>query len=68
MTSLTLSTERRAGDRLRDVGETVYYAPAPAKGPGFAAKARYTAYVVGSAIGWTLATFLVVGVLATIFR
>lgn len=68
MTSLTLTTPRRAGDRLRNVGETVYYAPAPASGPGFAAKARRAAYVVGSMIGWTLATFVVVGVLATIFR
>ncbi len=68
MTSLTLSTPRRAGARLRNVGETVYYAPAPARGPGFAAQARYAAYVVGSAIGWTLATFVVVGVLAAIFR
>ena len=68
MTALPVPTLRRVGDRLRSVAETVYSAPAPASGPGFAAKARRTAYVVGSALAWALATFVVVGALATIFH
>lgn len=68
MTALPVPTLRRVGGRLRSVGETVYFAPAPASGPGFAAKARRTAYVVGSALAWALATFVVIGVLAAIFH
>ena len=68
MTALPVPTLRRVGDRLRNVAETVYSAPAPASGPGVAAKARRTAYVVGSALAWALATFVVIGVLAAVFR
>jgi hypothetical protein len=68
MTALPVPTLRRVGGRLRTVGEPVFFAPAPASGPGFAAKARRTAYVVGSALAWALATFVVIGVLAAIFR
>ncbi len=68
MSSMSLSSARHLGDRVRTVAETVYYGPAPATSPGLAAKARYVAYLVGSALAWTLATFVVVGVLATIFR
>ncbi len=68
MTALPVPTLRRVGDRIRTVAETVYSAPAPASGPGLAAKARHTAYVIGSALAWGLATFVVIGVLATIFR
>lgn len=68
MTALPVPTLRRVGDRLRTAAETVYSAPAPASGPGIAAKARRTAYVVGSAFAWTLATFVVIGALAAIFR
>lgn len=54
--------------RLSQVRETVYRAPAPAAGPGWAAKLRFTAYVVGSAVGWTVATLLVTGLLAGLVR
>lgn len=67
MTALPVPTLRRVGDRLRNVAETVYSAPAPS-GHGFAAAVRRTAYVVGSALAWAVATFVVIGVLATIFR
>lgn len=62
MTALPVPTLRRVGDRLRNVAETVYSAPAPAAGP------RRAAYVVGSALAWALATFVVIGALAAIFR
>ncbi len=62
MTALPVPTLRRVGDRLRSVAETVYSAPAPATG------ARRAAYVVGSSLAWALATFVVLGVLASIFR
>ncbi len=68
MTALPVPTLHRVGDRLRNAAETVYSAPAPASGPGLAAKARRTAYVVGSALAWTIATFVVIGVLASVFR
>ena len=68
MTALPVPTFRRVGEGLRNVAETVYSAPAPAAGPGLAAKARRTAYVVGSALAWTLATFVVIGALAAVFR
>ncbi|HEY0118440.1 MAG TPA: hypothetical protein VGC04_06650 [Cellulomonas sp.] len=68
MTALPVPTMRRVGDRIRSAAETVYSAPAPASGPGFAAKARHTGYVIGSALAWALATFVVIGVLASIFR
>jgi hypothetical protein len=67
MTALPVPTLRRVGDRLRNVAEIVYEAPAPS-GPGIAAKARRTAYVVGSSLAWALATFVVIGVLAWIFH
>lgn len=68
MTALPVPTLRRVGDRLRNVAETVYSAPAPASGPGIAAKSRHAAYVLGSALAWALATFVVIGVLASIFH
>ncbi len=68
MTALPVPASRRVGDRLRNVAEAVYAGPRPHSGPGFAAKARFAAYAVGSALAWTLATFLVVGGLASIFR
>ena len=68
MTALPVPTLHRVGDRLRSAAETVYSAPAPASGPGLATKARRTAYVVGSALAWALATFVVIGALAAIFR
>ena len=68
MTALPVPMLRSVGSRLRNVAEAVYSAPAPATGPTFAAKARHTAYVVGSALAWTLATFVVIGALAAIFR
>ncbi len=68
MTALPVPTFRRVGGRLRSAAEIVYSAPAPAYGPGFAAKARRSAYVVGSALAWALATFVVIGVLAALFR
>ena len=68
MTALPVPALRSVGGRLRSVAETVYSAPAPAAGPGIAAKLRRTAYVVGSALAWALATFVVIGGLATIFR
>lgn len=68
MTALPVPTLRRVGGRLRSAAEIVYSAPAPTSGPGFAAKARRSAYVVGSALAWALATFVVIGVLATLFR
>ncbi len=68
MSALPVETPRHAGERIRNVAENLYYAPAPAKGPGFAAKARFAGYVIGSSIAWILATFVVVGVLATVFR
>lgn len=68
MTALPVPTFRRVGGRLRNVAEIVYFAPAPAAGPGFAAKARRTAYVVGSTLAWAIATFVVIGALASIFR
>ena len=68
MTALPVPTLRRVGGRLRNVAETVYSAPAPTSGPGVAAKARRAAYVIGSALAWALATFVVIGVLDTIFH
>lgn len=68
MTALPVPASRRVGDRLRSVAEAVYAAPRPHSGPGFAAKARFGLYVVGSALAWTVATFLVIGGLASIFR
>lgn len=68
MTTMPVEADHRVGDRLRSVAESVYSGPVPANGPGLAARARYALYVVGSALAWTVATLLVVGVLATIFR
>ncbi len=68
MTALPVPTLRRVGDRLRNVAETVYSAPAPASGPGVAAKARRAAYLVGSVLAWALATFVIIGVFSTILR
>jgi hypothetical protein len=68
MTAVPVPAVRRVGDRLRNVAEAVYRAPAPAAGPGFAAKARFTAYVIGSALAWGIAAFVVIGVLSSVFR
>jgi hypothetical protein len=70
MTALPVPHVRTAPlmQRLRDLSETIYSAPAPKPGPGLAAKATFTAYVVGSALAWGLAAILVTGLLASLFR
>lgn len=68
MTALPVPPLRRMGDRIRSVAETVYAGPTPQAGPGLAAKARFTAYVIGSSLAWGLAALVVVGLLASIFR
>jgi hypothetical protein len=69
MTTLTApATMTRLADRIRDVAETVYAAPAPLAGPGLATKVRRTAYVVGSALAFTLGALLITGLLAALVR
>ncbi len=71
MTTLTTSRPltvdlRGLLERLAQVRETVYRAPAPVAGPGLTAKLLVTAYVVGSAVGWTVATLVATGLLASL--
>jgi hypothetical protein len=70
MTALTASAPltRRLADRVHDVVDTVYAAPAPQPGHGFAPRARRAAYLLGSAVGWTVAALLVTGLLAELLR
>lgn len=70
MTALIASAPltRRLADRVHDVVDTVYAAPAPQPGPGFAHRARRAAYLVGSAIGWMFAALLITGLLAELLR
>ena len=70
MSALSLSSVRTAPllERVRDVADAVYEAPAPTPGPGIAAKIRFAAYVAGSAIGWAVAALVVTGLLASLFH
>ena len=70
MSALSLSSVRTAPllERVRDLADAVYEAPAPTPGHGIAAKIRFAAYVAGSAIGWAVAALVVTGLLASLFR